>query len=434
MLGSNKKYKVAEVPEGADPLDYINFEKLKEDNKNMPTTKEGINAMFNEMPLTADIMPEKESMNRDFAGIQSIIDETPIDARAENFKDSGNEAYKLSVRMTKDHKEGMAKREAAEAERLAKGLPKPILTSEQEKEEKYELAHLAKLVESSKKRLIDAVVYYTQALDVEGDAEREGASSTKISKHLKAQIYANRALVHMTMQNYGKTQADCDEALKLEPKNAKAAFRGASACLAIHPPKLEKARTYIQAGRILDEPRKKIDWQFRAEQKSMDELEARVVKFENEIRAKEEKKKAEADKAALVQSGYAQGIHQALLSRGLKLGPLVFNFADSAYAAQTKEAGQPPRPYLYPPYPAPYTSATTLGWPLLILYPDELQSDFIQECKEDHMLIDHLAQMFPPNCDYAPWDQKKKSMHIIRTCTHARHTHACEQSSTRTRH
>ena len=54
---AKKQWKVAEVPEGADPLDYINMEKLKEDNKNMPTTKEGIAAMFNEMPLTADVIP-----------------------------------------------------------------------------------------------------------------------------------------------------------------------------------------------------------------------------------------------------------------------------------------------------------------------------------------------------------------------------------------
>jgi hypothetical protein len=48
---------IAQVPEGADPLDYINMEKLKEDNKNMPTTKEGINEFLQTMPITADIMP-----------------------------------------------------------------------------------------------------------------------------------------------------------------------------------------------------------------------------------------------------------------------------------------------------------------------------------------------------------------------------------------
>ena len=52
-----KQWKIAEVPEGADPLDYINMEKLKEDNKNLPTTKEGIAKFLNEMPITADVMP-----------------------------------------------------------------------------------------------------------------------------------------------------------------------------------------------------------------------------------------------------------------------------------------------------------------------------------------------------------------------------------------
>jgi hypothetical protein len=52
-----KQWKIADVPEGADPLDYINMEKLKEDNKSLPTTKEGISKFLNEMPITADIMP-----------------------------------------------------------------------------------------------------------------------------------------------------------------------------------------------------------------------------------------------------------------------------------------------------------------------------------------------------------------------------------------
>ncbi len=56
-----KQWKIADVPEGADPLDYINMEKLKEDNKNMPTTKEGIAAMLNEMPITADVIPGASS-------------------------------------------------------------------------------------------------------------------------------------------------------------------------------------------------------------------------------------------------------------------------------------------------------------------------------------------------------------------------------------
>lgn len=398
-----KEWKVADVPEGADPLDYINWEKLKEDNKSMPTTQEGITELLNTMPLTADIMPEKENMNRDFAGIQGLIDETPMDTRAENFKDSGNEAYKLSLRMTKDHKEGIAKREAAEKARIAAGLPKPVMTAQEKKDDDYDVKHLEKLVESARKRLIDAVEYYSQALDVEADG------TGKIRPHLKAQIYANRALVHLTMKNYGRAQADCDEALKLEPKNAKAAFRGATAALAVDPPKLERARGYITAGRIVDEKRKKIDWQFRAEQKSMDDLEAKVVVLETAAREKAEAKARVELAKSQADAAYNQTLQSALTSRGMKVGPLVFDFARSAYAEQTKEGGGAlPRALLYPPPPAPYSSSTSIGWPLLFLYPDVLQSDFIQECREDHVLADHLAQMFPPNTDYAPWDEQRK--------------------------
>ena len=356
-------------------------------------------------------------MNREFMGIQSMIDETPLDVRAENFKDSGNEAYKLSVKMKKDFAEGTLKREALVKEReeaaaKAKESKQPLkkMTEKEEKDDAYEVAHLKKLQEASHKRLIDAVAYYTQALDVELDPTQTQGGKIRMSAHLKAQILVNRSLVHLTLQNYGKVQADCDEALKLEPRNAKACFRGASAALACAPAKLDKARSYITAGRIVDEKRKKIDWQFRAEQKSLDDLEAKVVGLENAIKEREDKKKLAALAATQDARSYAAGLQMALTSRGLKLGPLVFDFARSAYAEQSKEGpGKLPRALMYPSCPpASYTAATTLAWPLLLLYPELLQSDFVQECREEHVLMDHLRAMFPPQSDWAPWDAKKQ--------------------------
>ena len=368
------------------------------------------------MPITADIMPDRPEMNREFMGIQSIIDETPLDTRAENFKDSGNEAYKLSIKMSKDFAEGTAKREAMLKEREALGDKAPKLSPQQEKDDAYEANHLVKLKESAGKRLVDAITYYTQALDVELDSVHTEQGKLKMSRHLKAQILVNRALVHMTMQNYGRTQTDCDEALKIEPKNAKACYRGATACLACNPPKLEKARAYITQGRIVDEKRKKIDWQFRAEQKSLDDLEAKIVAIETKDREREEKKKQEAALKAEQERGQSQSLQAALQSRGLKLGPLVFDFARSAYAEQSAEGpGKLPRPMIHPPPPAPYTASSTLRWPVLLLYPELLQSDFIREAQEEHTLADHLRTMFPPQSDWAPWDVKKQSDAHTRT-------------------
>ena len=351
-------------------------------------------------------------MNRDFLGIQSLIDETPLDDRAESFKTSGNEAYKLSLAMKKEWTETTAKRAADEAARVAAKLPPKELTPAEAKAEATELKLLAKLQESAAKRLQDSVAYYTQGLDVEVDAAQTDNGRLKISRHLKAQILANRALVHIALQNYGRAQDDCDAALKIFPSHPKACYRGAQACLAVHPAKTVKARSYISAGLESgpeSEKRKKIDWQYRAEQKGLQELLDKVVKLE-QAEAEREAKKAAAELAAKQgDMAYASSLAQALQARGLKLGPLVFDFARSAYAAQSKEAGRLPRPLLHPPPPAPYSSSSTkLGWPLLILYPETLQSDFVQECLESQSLADHLSLMFPPMGEWAPWDEQRR--------------------------
>jgi len=421
---------IPDVPEGADPLDYINREKLREDNESLPKTKEELDRFFNDMPLTAEVLPDRSEMNREFMGIQSLVDETPLDSRMENFKDSGNEAYKLATRMKKEYKEGMDKREKEEKEwqdkldaAKAAGKPLPKKSADEEKKEKDDFAHLNKLKESSRKRMLDAIGYYTQGLDVERDAMEQHAAQLKrhdpddgpppkpphINKHLMAQLLSNRALVHLSMENYGRAQADADAALKYEPHNAKAAYRGAMAALSVNPPKVSKARQFLEAGRIHDEARKKIDWQFRAEQKSMDDIEKRIKTIEAVEAAKEAKAKAKLAAKHAESNAYQQSLSKALSSRGVKLGALVFDFANSPYLAQSAEGpGILPRPILDPPPPAPYSSSTRLHWPLLFLYPETLQSDFVPKWDEEQNLQSVLAQMFPPQADWAPWDEKKR--------------------------
>jgi len=139
-----------------------------------------------------------------------------------------------------------------------------------------------------------------------------------------------------------------------------------------------------------------------------------VVALEKVEQDREDKKKAAAAAAALATSQYNSALSAALQSRGLKLGPLAFDFARSVYAEQSKEGpGKLPRAMLHPAPPAPYTPSSTLSWPLLILYPEILQSDFVQECREEHSLADHLRNMFPPQTDYAPWDEKKQSVTLV---------------------
>lgn len=46
-----------------------------------------------------------------------------------------------------------------------------------------------------------------------------------------------------------------------------------------------------------------------------------------------------------------------------------------------------------------------LTWPVLFMYPEHGETDFIEEFREDQTLRDHLEVMFQ---DQAPWDQEHK--------------------------
>jgi hypothetical protein len=48
-----------------------------------------------------------------------------------------------------------------------------------------------------------------------------------------------------------------------------------------------------------------------------------------------------------------------------------------------------------------------LHWPVMFLYEEYNQSDFIRDFSEAEPFINHLSYMFPPD-NYPPWDKEKK--------------------------
>jgi len=362
---------IPDIPEGADPLDYLDQEKLRKAGEALPKTKEGVQKLMDSMPITSDAIPEaKNDKPSEYHALDAIISETPADERAEHFKTSGNEAYSLASKMKKELAALEQKREKLEMKKLNK--------EEIKDEDKIDEDHYKKLKSAIPKRFQDALEYYGQALE-----------QNMFSKHLKCQIYLNRAQVHLSMENYGKCCDDCDEALKLEPGHAKACYRGAQACLAIN--KFERGLTFVTKGLVDDKEKEKINWMFRAEQKSLRELETKLKKAWEDEKQKERereeiRRKKEADEAM-----EKMVIDTALKSRGLKRGPMAFHLQghyDSTIDVDV-ETGN-------------------LIYPILFLYPLDGQSDFIQRAHETVPLSAYLDQMFPPKAASPPWDTNKK--------------------------
>jgi tetratricopeptide (TPR) repeat protein len=122
---------------------------------------------LDKVPLFMTEMPEEE--NESLAALQSLIYDGPPEEVAENFKNQGNDCFKVG-----------------------------------------------------KSQYKDAISYYTKALE----------TNCKDNKIIEACL-TNRAAVNLELGNYRQVLIDCSKALKLNPKNIKAYYRSAKALYAL---------------------------------------------------------------------------------------------------------------------------------------------------------------------------------------------------------
>jgi tetratricopeptide repeat protein 4 len=283
----------------------------KNDKKFM--SEEEVQQIIDALPMVADAMPEGDDIPDEFAALQALIAEVTPMERATEFKKSGNTAYKLGPN-------------------------------------RYE----------------DAVLYYTQALDVKCEDDIMNAS-----------ILANRSLVHLKLHNYGKAMRDAMDAIRLIPHHVKAHFRAASACLGLKM--FDTARKVIIDAMGISSISDSEKESFRKLAAEIDDKEA-VAK-----RQEEERKKASAER-------------QTKLTRLEK----ALDLRDIRMRSSVEEAQSFYRAKLY------LDDKDKLHWSVLFLYPQHMTTDFIEDMHEETCLQDHINVMFPPACDAAPWDDKKE--------------------------
>jgi len=309
--------------EEIERLEKRNAEVLRERGEALPKTKEDIERWLEDMPLFSQKAPEEG--DKDFEALQAMIQDVPPVERANAFKESGNEAYKLG--------------------------------------------------KTDKVRYQHALIYYSQALDMKCD-----------DHNLNSQIHSNRALVHMTMGSFGRCVADCKQAIELNPNNIKAYYRCAKA--------YQELSRY---GEAIDMANKALALAPAAsEKKSLETVLSESAVQHKEQQEREEKRKVEEEKIAARRAV----LDKELKKRGVRLGPVIADL--SQYQAHFNDQDGST---MEPRYDAQHEE---MHWPVIFLYPEYEQSDFIQDFSELHRLQDHLNVMFPPATPYAPWDTKQK--------------------------
>ncbi|KAI4603125.1 hypothetical protein KJ359_005917 [Pestalotiopsis sp. 9143b] len=204
----------------------------------------------------------------------------------------------------------------------------------------------------------------------EGGQEPDTEELIRDQRALLESLYVNRAACHLEAKNYRSCWLDGAAALKLNPANVKALYRSARALLAVD--RIEEADDACARGLALDESNAALQAVAR-------DIIARAQAVDAQRRREVERLAREQRRAALLQA--------AVRARGIR----------------TRTTDKPPemedaRLRLVPDEDDP---ASALAFPTVLLYPADLETDFIKAFSEREALADHLAYVFP-----LPWDQK----------------------------
>uniref|UniRef100_A0A452RD19 Tetratricopeptide repeat domain 4 n=1 Tax=Ursus americanus TaxID=9643 RepID=A0A452RD19_URSAM len=217
----------------------------------------------------------------------------------------------------------------------------------------------------------------------------EGLKKKCTDPDLNAVLYTNRAAAQYYLGNFRSALNDVTAARKLKPCHLKAIVRGALCHLELK--NFAEAVNWCDEGLQIDAREKKL-LEMRAKADKLKRTEQRDIR-----KAKLKEKKEQNRNEALL---------QAIKARNIRL------VSEAAGQDEDSDSEGPGELFLdglssENPYGARLTvdEQGRLSWPVLFLYPEHAQSDFIAAFHEDSRLIDHLMVMFG---ETPSWDLERK--------------------------
>ncbi|XP_030647607.1 tetratricopeptide repeat protein 4 isoform X2 [Chanos chanos] len=226
-----------------------------------------------------------------------------------------------------------------------------------------------------------AVVSYTEGL-------KKNCADTA----LNAILYTNRAAAHFHLGNMRSALNDAVAAKKIKPDHLKAILRGAQCCMELH--------NYADAVQWCDEglkvhptDKKLLDLRAAADkQKRAAERDARKAK------AKEKKKRSEKEALlAAIKPDNPRRRGSDSEDDDADKDPVAAMATLDLDGFSSQEATGA-RVFM--------DDQGVLHWPVLFLYPEHQQTDFISAFAESSCFIDHLCVMFGE--ELPPWDTEQK--------------------------
>lgn len=215
----------------------------------------------------------------------------------------------------------------------------------------------------------------------------EGLKARCSDELLNTQLLSNRAAAQFRIGNFRSALIDCRMALVNTSGHRKALVKGAECCL--------RLRRHSECVDLCDQGLSLLT----KDDEELLELRRTAVKAKAELE-RDERRRAAAEKKERAER---RRILEAIEKRGIAVK------RSAKGAAEDLELSD-----LEPTHPAAlrkqvhFTEQGNLAWPVLFLYPEHGETDFIEEFLEDDAFADHLNAMFGPESPPAPWDLDSK--------------------------
>lgn len=230
----------------------------------------------------------------------------------------------------------------------------------------------AKKQRSNKKAQFAA---FKQAIKAYGEGLEEKCSNAV----LNSALLSNRAAVNLLMGNNRRVITDCTEAIELNPKNVKAYWRACLACMKLDL--FREAIAWCDKGLLIDPSNKNLS----------DDR----IKSVKAAAAKEKKIRMDANKARKA-AKITDNLRNAFEIRGIKFKESIEVEMDKSQKALAQFGA---KVFL--------DDQKLLHWPVMFMYPEHQQSDYVKDFCEGHSFEAHLANMFG-QADRPPWDTDNK--------------------------
>ncbi|OQU90987.1 hypothetical protein SORBI_3001G088500 [Sorghum bicolor] len=201
-------------------------------------------------------------------------------------------------------------------------------------------------VRMGRKHYAEAVSCYTKAI-----AQMEPLSSLDASAAADASVlFANRAHVNLLLGNHRRALDDAEQAIRLSPSSVKAYYRAVKAALALDL--LTDAASFCRKGLEQDPANEEF-------KKLLSEVDAKL--------REQDRQRAKVAQAITK----AKDLAAAMEKRGVKLGKAAYQELTGVKKPKLDEQG-------------------VLHWPVLLLYPEVMSSDFIEDFPDTDTFLPHL--------------------------------------------